>query len=145
MGATISVFTAQQISIRSREVTWENISCVSKGQGEKLQLAVYNSSTLLSYWFCPRFWLGSGHIAAFGGTLWLSAGTLGEKTPPQNKWLECVVGQSRQNPHGRVWVLAIVLFVCGHCPRDATAHHMSVKCKEKQTRTPKWKGPDVRI
>lgn len=90
MGATSSVFTAQQISIQCREVTWENISCVSEGQGEKLQLAVYNSSTLLSYWFCPRFWLGSGRVAAFGGALWLSSGTLGEKTPPRNKWLECV-------------------------------------------------------
>lgn len=36
------------------EATWENISCVSKGQGGKLQLTVYNSSTLVSYWFCPR-------------------------------------------------------------------------------------------
>lgn len=69
MGATSSVCTAQQISIQCREVTGENISCVSKGQGEKLQLAVYNSSTLLSYWFCPRFCLGSGHVAAFGGSL----------------------------------------------------------------------------
>lgn len=66
MGATSSVLTAQQISIQCREATWENISCVLKGQGEKWQLAVRNSSTLLSYWLCPWFWL---LVALFGSLL----------------------------------------------------------------------------
>lgn len=65
MGAASSLFAAQQISIQYRKVTWENISCVSKRQGEKWQLAVYNSSTLLSYWFCPRLLRGLWALRSF--------------------------------------------------------------------------------
>lgn len=145
MAASSSVFSAQQLSIRCSEVTWEDISCVSKGQGEKLQLAVYNSSTLLSYWFCSRFCLGSGRVAAFGGALWPSSGTLGEKTSPRNKRLQRVAGHSGRQPRRCLFSQTIILFVCRHCPQDATAHHQQVKCKEKQTRTPKWNRPDARI
>lgn len=91
IGTSTFILDTQQISIQYREgETRENISCVSGGQGEKFQPTVYKSSTSVSYWFCPRFFLGSGHSAAFGGTFLFSPGVQSERTPMTNKWLKCV-------------------------------------------------------
>lgn len=110
IGTSTFILDAQQISIQSRGETRENISCVSGGQGEKFQLTVYKSSTSVSYWFCPQFFLGSENSTAFGGTFLFSPAMWGERTPPTNNW------------HSNVWRITRGKFI----PKIVVRHWSSL-------------------
>lgn len=103
----------------------ENISCVSGGQGEKLQFTVCDGSTPLSYWSPSS---GSRWLLRFGGTLPLLRDGRVKGQPSPNKWLKCVA--ARRGRHKNK-----VLFVSHRSPRpmgDGHTHSEEVKCKEKR-------------
>lgn len=127
MGATSSIVATQQISIQYRKVTWENISCVSKRQGEKWQLAV------------PLYWaidFVPGRCGALGALRLLVA-----LFSPfwEGGWEDNHAEQVTRMCGGSLHVFSIILFVLRRCPRDATSHQEKVKCKGKETRTHKTK------
>lgn len=109
MGAASSSFAAQQISIQYRKVTWENISCVSERQGEKWQLAVYNSSTLLSLLILSP---------VFAGALGASQLLVALFGPLLGRWVR---GHRRETSDSNVWRLTLA-----NSPADASFRRQSL-------------------